>query len=409
MTGRTSAAIKKPAVKKPTRPTRPEPIDPPAPPGPDFPNPWFPDLAIHLYGSNWDFEIYPNDSADRLALKAGVRDALQGALGQALSALLPAAATPDVQLAYDLQYAGNRTNMSLSIGFWLEPLGSPVDAAALAARRNGLLRLRKDGQANGSGELTLRFGLIEAFLRRTLAGMVTSLPRDAPRIALSGVTIVPAGASVNVAAFLSTAVPVLDALHHQVEMRVDFGSRRGDLTIDVANVLVSGDFLTETLDATVFLPLLMPPFGRFAPRVVHASGLKFTLDYQRPIIETRGQAQFLSGQQALVVPLAWTIGARLPRVSVSGPRVVSITGAQKTVQYTATTSDMFSPVFTWKLNNRVQAGSGSTISITYRAGTQQPGTLKSARIEVTATEPAPPHEQRSASMTSTVRVIVVDV
>ncbi|MGH6623838.1 MAG: hypothetical protein ACREBN_07695, partial [Burkholderiaceae bacterium] len=131
--------------------------------------------------------------------------------------------------------------------------------------------------------------------------------------------------------------------------------------------------------------------------------------YSAPVIERRGQAAFLSGQQALVVPVGWTLGSRRPAISINGPRVVSITGSSKVAQYRAATTDMFSPQFTWKLNGRVLAGSGPTTSITYRAGTQQPGTLKVARVEVIATEPVPPNEQRSASMTSAVRVIVLDV
>lgn len=410
MTGRTKATVKKkPIVKKPTRPDRPEPIEQPSPPGREYQDPWFPDLSIQLYGTGMDFEIRPGDSADELALKAGVRDALQAAIGGALSAFLPAGVSPDIQFAFD-GYPGVATpRTSLSIGFWLENLSDPNDTGAIAARRNGLLRLRKDGQRPNRGELTLRFGVIEEFLRRTLIALPGSLPADAPTITINSISITPGGSSVTISVFISTSLPVLGALHHLVEMRVDFGARAGNLTIGASNLLVSGDFLIDKVDASVLLLILMPRIGQFAPREIFMSGLKMTLDYSTPVVERRGTGQFLSGQQALVVPLGWTLGARRPAVSITGPRVVSITGSSKVAQYRAATTDMFSPQFTWKLNGRVQAGSGPTISITYRAGTQQPGTLKVARVEVTATEPAAPNEQRTASMTSTVRVIVVDV
>lgn len=368
-------------------------------------------MSIQLYGSNWDFEIRPGDSASVLALKAQVRDALKAAIGAALSAFLPAAVEPDIQFAFDEHYPGTATSVCLSIGLWLAPLTNPNDPDALMARRNGLLRLRQLGQRAGRGELTLNFSLIDAFLRRTLVNLPGSLPSGAPPITINAAAIVPSGpSSIGISVFISTSVPVLGALHHLVEVKIDFGARAGDLTVGASNLLVSGDFLIGKVDASALLPFIVPRIGQFSPRAIFMSDLKLSLTYATPVIERRGQGQFISGQQALVVPVGWNIGPRAPAVRINGPRSARITGSQVTVRYSATTTDMFSPVFTWKLNGRLQTGtSGPTASFVFRAGTQPPGTLTSYRVEVTATEVAPPNLQRTSSMTTAVRVVDIDI
>lgn len=405
------ATKKQARTKKPMRPDRPEPIDPPSPPGREYQDPWFPDMSIQLYGSNWDFEIRPGDSVSALALKAQVRDSLKAAVGAALSAFLPTAVAPDIQFAFDDHYPGTATSTCLSIGLWLAPLTNPNDPDALTARRNGLLRLRKSGQRASRGELTLRFSLIDAFLRRTLVNLPGSLPSGAPSITINAAAIVPSGpSSIGISVFISTSVPVVGALNHLVELKIDFGARAGDLTIGASNLLVSGTFLIGKLDASALLPFIVPRIGQFSPRTIFMSDLKLSLTYTTPVIETRGQGQFISGQQALVVPVTWNIAPRAPAVSISGPRSARLTGSQITVRYHATTTDMFSPVFTWKLNGRVQTGvSGPTASFVFRAGTQTPGTLKTYRVEVIATEAAPPNLQRTSSMTTSVRVVVLDI
>lgn len=405
------ASMKHVRARKPERPDRPDPLDPPSPPGREFQDPWFPDLAIHLYGSNWNFEIGSGDNVSTLVLKAEVRDALKVAIGGALSAFLPAAAVPDIQFAFDDHYPGTATSVCLSIGLWSTPLTNPNDPDALVARRNGMLRLRRSGQRAGHGELMLRFSLIDAFLRRILIGLPGGLPTGTPQVTINAVAIVPVGpSSLRVSVFVSTSVPVLGSLHHLVELTVEFGARRGDLTIGASNLLVSGDFLIGTLDASAVLPFIVPRIGQFSPRIVFMRDLKLSLAYASPVIERRGQGPFISGQQVLVVPVTWDIGARAPAVRVSGPRSVRLAGSHMTVRYNATTTDMFSPTFTWKLNGRVQVGlSGPSVGFIYRVGTQQPGALKTYRVEVVATEAASPHLERSTSMTTAVRVVEIDI
>lgn len=405
--GTKTGARKKSSARKPTRPTRPEPVDPPSSPGRDYPYPWMPDLSIHLYGLAVDYEIHPNDNAGQLATKAGLRDALRSSISRVLSALLPGAGEPDIQLAYDGSYVGDNTSTCLSIGFWLQALNGPNDPDAIAARRQGLLSLRRAGRRTAAGDLTLRFGVIDELLRRTLLGLPTLVGRGGPALNVNHISIVPSGANIDLAVFVSTSVPVLGSVNHVVELRIGLDTVSGNLTIGASNLLVSGDFLIGRVDASALLPFIVPRMDQLAPREIFMSDLKLALNYGRPIIERRGEGPFLSGQQALVVPFSWTLGARRPEVRVTGPRAVNITGSQARTTYRATTTDMLSPAFTWKLNGRTLSATGPDLPLVYRAGTQQPGTVKVQRVEVTATEGAPSTVQRTASTTTNVRVLDV--
>jgi hypothetical protein len=364
-----------------------------------------PDLSIHLYGLAVDYEIHPNDNAAQLATKAGLRDALRSSITSVLSALLPGAAAPDIQLAYDGSYDGDYTTTSLSIGFWLQTLNGANDPDAIAARRQGLLNLRKADRRGNAGDLTLRFGVIDQLLRRTLLGLPTLVGRGGPALTVNSISIVPSGASIDLSVFVSTSVPVLGSVNHVVELRIGLDSAAGNLVIGASNLLVSGDFLIGRLDASALLPFIVPRMGQLAPREIFMSELKLAMNYGRPLVERRGQGTFLSGQEALVVPFSWTLGARRPEVRVTGPRALSISGSQVRTTYRATTSDMLAPAFAWTLNGRTLAEVGPELPLVFRAGAQQPGTVKVQRIEVTATESAPSTVQRTASMTTALRVL----
>ncbi len=379
--------MRKPAARKPTRPTRPEPVDPPLPAGPEYPYVWYPDVAFNLYGLNLDLDRTP-----------GAKEALESVLAGALAGLLPGAAV-DVQFAFDYGYPGQRTSFWLGIGAWLTPLADPADPGAIQARRRGLVELRKTGQPTARGEILLNFAVVDQFIRRTLVAIPGSLPAGAPAITLGGIGVVATPpAAITVSTFLTTAVPVLGSVNHAASMLVAFErTAQGNIQVRATNLSVSGDFLIGTFDASAFLPFLSPPIAAFTVRELFMGDFKLSVDYLDPLIERRGQRQFVSGQQSLVFPIAWAFGQRTPTLRLDGPNKVVIAGARAVAGYRAVTDDFVNPAFTWKLDGRVQAGmTGPSASFTFLASGVPASGPVTRRIEVTATEPGPAGATKTA-------------
>lgn len=407
---------KKP-TRKPERPPRPDPA-PPLPP--TFPDPWFPDIAIHLSGANWDLENLV-DSPMRTQLLAALVRSFPGRAAQ---------------FAFDFAYQGNGTRSCLSLGLWGSASTHPDH---VAARRRGLIAVRSNGNTPQAAEIIVSNAFLSSMILRNVPNSMVQNVGDGMTLTLQrvahGVTVVPPS-SLFVSASYAVQLPVLGTLSPTVAVMLTFGARGGALTVTSTN-LQAGDFgIGDIIPSNVLNPLgaagllfgglalgwfvihnvgsgrePIPPLpelpvqslGDLMPRELPMADIKFTLTYGTPTFVTRGNDATNPGLLALRIPAIWANVNWRPSMTVNGPRAVNMPDPTAVVRCDAVTTDLVRPTITWTVNGRVQPdANGPLVWLDLNAPpTSRIGSRHTFVIEATATDALTPTRRVTARMTVT--------
>jgi hypothetical protein len=401
----------------PPVPQPPEPVPPPPPPPPAFPDPWYPDVSVHFFGLNWDLEHLP-DGDVKHQLEEALRRAFPGASSRP---------------AFDDQYSGVGTSVSLSLGLWFSPqpgLYSPADAA----RRRGLLELRSTGHRQYEAEVLLS----DTYINNVILSKIPSRlgGNGVPELTLLTSSVAIAlPATLHVAATYDATLPILGNVQPMCSTNLSFGASGGNLNLTVSR-LDCGDFdlgqtlvpqlanfclwplfllggialggyaiynLANGLPALPPLPSLpTPDLANLLPREIPINVEMLRFAYSRPDFTTRGTTP---GLGVLHVPIGWIINQRQPRLVVHGPAVVDLPLGTAEVGYQASTAEMVNPSFTWLVNSVVQPGVvDSSVLLTLDAQTPRLGTRRSFVVEARAVDGLVSSLQASNGMTTVGRV-----
>jgi hypothetical protein len=385
--------------------------------GPWFPDPWYPDIAVHFYGLNWDLEHLP---------PSPTQERLEAALQRALP-------PGDHLFAYDATYPGQETSACLSFGYWHSQW---PDHTADAARRRGLVEWRANGRRSTDAEALLGNGFLTGLIAQNVPSRVGG-QGNTPQLDLSAVSVTPLlPATLRVSATYETVLPILGVVRPSCHTDIAFSAAGGNFSI-AASDLDCGDFglgtalVPQVVNIVGAWPLLVLgglAFGGYAlyclansqpvlpslpklnvgnalsllPRDLPVDILKFTFDFRSPTFRTRGAAS----SSVLSIPIVYGLVMRNPSVGLTGPRSVTLPGGQRAVTYRAAASDFANPSFTWAVNGvRQPATTGPTVTLMLDAHTQQVGARRSFVVTVNAIDGLVSTFQASARLTTQGRVI----
>lgn len=357
---------------------RPDPREPrdPAVPGPahDYPDPWYPDISIHLNDLAAIGEDNP-DVASRLTASVAPLYAAVGLAAPVVKVALAGGATVGSQL-------------TLSLGVWGDVAADQLGPDPADARRRGLLAVRTADSQSMTGSAVVGLSMLRrlchlALMRASIASSV----RGSPIVTFSSPAVTATNVSARSVRIRVSCFVVSPAGQQEITIVLTLAlARNGAMTASVDSVGVTGDFAFLLDDVSAAMRVMannllagFAPTALVLPDSVNAGGRIVGFSYASLRVAPRPAG---TGPAALVAALNWSYIE--PALSLSGPPSITLTAPSRSASYRAITTGMASPTFRWFLNGRERAETGPSLALTFQRGTMQPGERKTYRIRLVA-------------------------